>query len=263
MMNLLLFHRDLDTSLACLDAGVDGVVIDLETRGKAERQSGFDTEINAHSISTLASLRARTEQRLLCRLSCPEPELIEISRVIDAGADEVILPMLTSAKQAQDTCEKIGNACKITLMVETESMACEASKINALPIARVYVGLNDLQISRNSTSIFAPMQDGLLDRLRQDIDIPDFGFAGITLPSKGAPLRAKHLYNEMMRLGARFTFLRRSFYRDTAEISFATAVTQIRNGLKVAQMRRKEEIETDHQAMTQAVLALMEAGTNA
>lgn len=262
-MDLLLFHRDLDTSLACLDAGVDGIIIDLETRGKAERQSGFDTEINAHSISNLTDLRAKTGARLFCRLSSPDADASEIARVIEAGADEVIVPMLTSAEQTQRVCEQIGKACKITLMVETGSMAQEVSKINSLPIERVYVGLNDLHISRGTRSIFAPFQDGLLDSIRRDITTPKFGFAGITLPTKGSPLKALHLYNEMARLDAQFTFLRRSFYKDTAGISFAAAVTQIRNGFEAAQMRTKEEIEADHQEMIQAVAALTGASANA
>ncbi len=146
-MDLFLFHHDLDTSLVCLDAGVIGVIVDLESRGKAERQSGFDTEINAHSIETLASLRTRTDRRLLGRLSGPEPDVAEISQVIDAGADEVIVPMQASAKQAQSICEQIGKACKIMLMVETAALAREIRKIDALPAERVYVGLNDLRIS--------------------------------------------------------------------------------------------------------------------
>jgi len=50
-----------------------------------------------------------------------------------------------------------------------------------------------------------------------------FGFGGLTLPGYGDPLPGRSLYSEMARLDCRFTFLRRSFYRDLNGMDLAEA----------------------------------------
>ncbi len=58
-----------------------------------------------------------------------------------------------------------------------------------------------------------------------------------------------HLINEMARLGACFTFLRRSFYRDTERFTFAEALASIKDAFAVAHARTETQIEADRQSM--------------
>lgn len=133
-----------------MDARAAGVIVELESQGKQKRQLGFDTEINSHQIENLAALRRLIKGRLLCRVSQPEPDDREIKAVIDAGADEIIAPMLTSAAQVERLLRKVDGACQIVAMIETKAATIEIERIVALPVDRICVGLNDLNIDRGT-----------------------------------------------------------------------------------------------------------------
>jgi hypothetical protein len=253
--NLFLFHRDIDVSVACLEAGAAGVIVDLENWGKQQRQSGYDTEINDHGIADLCALRSRTDRPILCRVSQPDPDDQELSAVIGEGANEIIVPMLTSADQAERILFRVDGACKVTLMIETCGAVAEIKKIASLSADRIYVGLNDLRIDRGSPTIFTPLKDGLLDELRNSIGDLAFGFGGLTLPGHGSPLPGHHLYAEMARLGCGFTFLRRSFYRDAAHLDPAEALSAIRTAVQRYRCRSEAECQRD---AADAVLAVGE-----
>tara|TARA_R110002049_G_scaffold10127_3_gene50469 strand:+ start:180392 stop:181201 length:810 start_codon:yes stop_codon:yes gene_type:complete len=244
--DLLLFHRDLDVSAAYLEAGAAGVIVDLEIWEKRQRQSGYDTEINNHGIADLIALRGRTDQKVLCRVSRSDPDDHELSAVIGEGADEIIVPMLTSAAQAERFLRRVDGACKVTLMVETRGAVADIRDIATLPADRIYVGLNDLRIDRGSRTIFAPLADGLLEDMRDCCSDIAFGFGGLTLPGLGAPLPGHHLYAAMARLDCRFTFLRRSFYRDSVTLDPAEALRAIQADLQ--RYRRRSEVEQQNDA---------------
>lgn len=180
----------------------------------------------------------------------------EINAVIDAGADEIIVPMLTSTAQAERVLRRIDGACKVMLMIETRAAVAEIAQIADLPADRIYVGLNDLHIDRASNTIFAPLADGLLDTLHSHYQDRAFGFGGLTLPGLGAPLHGKHLYQEMARLECRFTFLRRSFYRDVAGLDFATSFKAIQAEMARYRKRSAAECQNDRVQAVQAVRAL-------
>lgn len=258
-MDLFLFHRTIETSIEALEAGVDGVIVDLESAGKARRQEGYDTEINTHSFETLEALRQACGGYILCRISGPEPEEFELERIVDLGADEIIVPMLTSVRQAERLFDMVGSSCQVTLMVETPQAVQNIEALCKLPAARIYVGLNDLRILRGTETIFTPLVDGVMGELRCKILDQQFGFGGLTLPDKGHPLAAMHLYREMARLGSGFTFLRRSFYRDCEGMTLKSAVTKIRAGLKAVSSRDPIHIQTDYQALREAILTLTES----
>jgi hypothetical protein len=253
---LLLFHRDLDVSAAYLEAGASGIIVDLEIWEKRQRQSGYDTEINDHSIADLIALRRRTDRHLLCRVSRSDPDDQELSAVIGEGANEIIVLMLTSAAQAERILRRIDGACKVTLMVETCGAVADIKNIAALPADRIYVGLNDLRIARGSRTIFTPLADGLLEDLRQSCRHISFGFGGLTLPGLGSPLPGHHLYAAMARLDCSFTFLRRSFYRDSIDLDPAEALNAIQSDVKKYRCRSEVEYQRDAADAVRTVLML-------
>lgn len=85
------------------DVSVDRIFLDLETRGKAERQANMDTVISHNSIDDVKKLSAvldRTE--LLVRVnSFYDGSREEINRVIDDGADIVMLPYFKTADEVK------------------------------------------------------------------------------------------------------------------------------------------------------------------
>ena len=95
-MALKLMYLTNDPKIAKIaqDVSVDRIFLDLETRGKAERQANMDTVISHNSIDDVKKLSAvldRTE--LLVRVnSFYDGSREEINRVIDDGADIVMLP---------------------------------------------------------------------------------------------------------------------------------------------------------------------------
>ena len=255
---LLLFHRDIAFSKECVAAGIDGLIIDFETKGKARRQDGFDTEINAHTLKDLEAVRDLTGARILCRTNAPGPESTkEIDQVLRAGADEIIVPMIRQLDEARAVIDAVAGAARITLMIETVESLKIAPDLCALPIDRIYVGLNDLHISRGTSTLFEPLIDGCLEAIRADVQGLQFGFGGITLRGQGHPLPVHHFVSDLARLNADFTFLRRSFYRDVVGHSPKAALDQMRADLCRARARNAGQISLEFSEMQTAVLAVI------
>jgi len=252
--DLYLFHRDIDFDLCCIDAGIDGLIIDLETRGKPERQMGFDTEINNHAIEDIYALKSRSSAKILCRINPLSTETeYELDTVLDSGADEIIVPMIHSLHQAEEIVERTAGRCDITLMVETREALHIVEDMCALPIHQLYVGLNDLAISRQSASIFLPLIDGQLDAIRISAMGTRLGFGGLTLPGSGNPLATSQLINEMARLDCAFSFLRRSFYRDIVGLEPASELSRLRAALTHAHSRQNSVIVSDRNSLQNEV----------
>lgn len=213
---LVLFSIDPGFIRRAASAGVSTVIVDWEFRGKRRRQRSADTEINRHTAADLRRVRLATDRHLICRINAFGPQSRrEVDLAIEAGADELLLPMVRTVEGVQRTLDLIGGRCALGILVET-SDACElAPELGRLPLSRAYVGLNDLAIDRGSPTIFSPLVDGTVERVRQWFEIP-FGFGGLTLPHRGEPIPCRLLIAEMARLRCQFSFLRRSFHRDIA-----------------------------------------------
>ncbi|MEM8792331.1 MAG: aldolase/citrate lyase family protein [Pseudomonadota bacterium] len=261
--DFLLFHRTLEQSEACRDAGVDGIILDLELHGKEQRQLGFDTEINTHQLDDISSVKTHVGGPVLCRVNGPSPATPqEIDAVLAAGADEVIVPMIRSLQDARLAVDAVAGRARVTLMIETAEALGIVEGLCALPVDRIYVGLNDLQISCGHASIFSPLANTALGRVRTSAGGLSFGFGGLTVPHRGHPLPARHLYGAMARLGCDFSFLRRSFYRDVDAADYQGAVDAMRREMVRAQSRVPAEVESDYLSLKQAV-AHMEAAHDA
>jgi HpcH/HpaI aldolase/citrate lyase family len=195
-------------------AGATGIVVDWERRGKSIRQRGEGTQINADTPGDLSRMRAATEGRLLCRINGYGPWTAgEVDDAVARGADEVLLPMVRTAEEVDRTLDLVAGRCGLGILVETRDGVARVAELAARPLSRVYVGLNDLRIDRGSDQLFAPLVDGTVVAVRAAVDRP-FGVGGLTLPEGGFPVPAWLLAAELVRLGADFTFLRRSFTAD-------------------------------------------------
>jgi hypothetical protein len=252
---LLLFSTDPVFVAEAVRAGVAGVVVDWERIGKHRRQDSWDTQINGDTAEDLRRVRAATDVRVLCRINgFGETTVAEIEEAIGAGADEILLPMVRSVDQVRTVLELVGGRADLGILVETVDAVYLAEQLGALPLRRVYVGLNDLAIDRNSANVFSAVVDGTVERVRRGVPVP-FGFAGLTRPDGGDPIPCRLLIGEMARLRCRFTFLRRSFHRDLRGRQVAVEVPRILESLREAARRTPEEVARDHEELAARVAA--------
>ncbi|WP_051809757.1 aldolase [Actinoplanes subtropicus] len=227
-----LFHTDPQVVAEATRAGVDGFVVDWERRGKRRRQAGQDTQINGDTLADLERVRSATAARVLCRVNGFGPwTRREIDAAVYAGADEVLLPMVTGTGEVDRALRFVGGRCGLGILIETRAGVAAAPGLGRRPLSRVYLGLNDLRIDRGSDNLFEPLVDGTADEVRSWVTGPLFGVAGLTLPDRGAPVPSRLIAAELVRLRADFTFLRRSFLADTAGKPLAPAVAVMRTHL--------------------------------
>ena len=215
-MDLFLFTTDAAWGRDVVAAGAAGLVVDWERRGKLRRQAGEGTQINGDTPADLSRVRAATPGRLVCRINGFGPwTAAEIDEAVDRGADEVLLPMVRSTDEVDRTLDLAAGRCPVGILVETQDAVDRAAQLARRPLARIYLGLNDLRIDRASSELFRPLVDGTVETVRAQAAMP-FGVGGLTLPGGGFPVPGDLLAAELIRTGADFTFLRRSFTADMA-----------------------------------------------
>jgi hypothetical protein len=134
-------------------------------------------------------------------------------------------------------------------------------ELAALPLSRVFVGLNDLAIERRSQSIFTALVDGTIDEIRSAFGTR-FGVGGLTLPEAGHPLPSRLICGELARVRCTFTFLRRSFRRDVSGRSLDVEVLRIREAVTEAFCRSNRQVYEDRNELVRAVLELDDAGSS-
>jgi hypothetical protein len=151
-----------------------------------------------------------------------------VEQALAGGARSVFLPMVRRPREVEELLACINGRCEAGILVETEEACACAPELARFRLDRVYVGLNDLAISRGSLSIFEPLVDGLADELRETFGAVNFGLAGLTDIDRGNPIPCRLLIAEIARLRCQFTFLRRSFKRDIAHGGLPRIVEGIR-----------------------------------
>jgi hypothetical protein len=254
--DLFLFSTDPATVVRHAAAGVDGFIVDWERIGKDARQAGADTEINPDTAEDLRRVRAATRARVLCRLNAFGPWTpSEMEDAVSGGADEVLLPMVRDPSEVAQAIGLAQGRCGVGILIETVDAVRAARDLARLPLGRVYVGLNDLAIERKSRSIFEPLVDGVVDGIRPFFEVP-FGLAGLTVPEGGEPIPCRLLVGAMARLGCSFSFLRRSWRRDTAGRDPTPAVARVRAALSSARRRDGGEVARDQADLAAAIRAV-------
>ncbi len=252
---LYLFSSRPDFIRESVAAGVAGVIVDWESRGKEARQEKWDTEINHGTPRDLEVVRQATDARVICRVNgFAETTAEEVEAAVSRGADEILLPMVRTTGEVEHVLRMAGGRCGVGILVETVAATRIAPELGRLPLSRVYVGLNDLAIERGLENIFESVADGTVERVREHFRVP-FGFGGATLPDRGHPIPARLLLAEMARLECAFTFLRRSFHADIRGRDVAVEVPRIYRALGDARKRAPSQRAADREALREAVAA--------
>ena len=167
-LDLFLFTVDPIFGRTALSAGISAFVVDWEQKGKTQRQVGFDTEINTDTVNDIRIMASQPGFRVVCRINSMGSQIQEeVDSAIEAGATVLILPMVETPREVERYMECVGGRVSAGILVETVVACSRAKEFASLGVDRVYVGLNDLSISRGRNNIFEPFIDGAVDRLRK------------------------------------------------------------------------------------------------
>lgn len=222
------------------DSGVDWIFIDLEINGKEERQGHLDTVISRHNIEDVRKIKnVLTKSELLVRVNpIYEDSKYEIDKVIDNGADIVMLPFFKTKNEVETFINYVNGRAKTCFLCETAEAVENIDEILELKgIDLIHIGLNDLHLAYKMNFMFELLADGTVEMLCNKFEakgIP-YGFGGIAQLGQG-DLPAESIIAEHYRLGSSMAILSRSFCNvnkidniKTVTDVFSRGVNEIRN----------------------------------
>ena len=274
-IKLMYITNDPAVALIAERSGVDRIFVDMEYIGKDLRQDGMNTVQNHHTLDDLKEIKkAVTKAEIMVRCNpihgategYPSSE-DEINEIIEGGADIVMLPFFKTADEVREFIRLVGGRAKTFPLVETiEAVGCIDEILEIEGIDEIYIGLNDLSLSRRQRFMFQPLADGMVDMLAEKFKakgIP-FGFGGIASLGKGM-LPSEYVICEHKRLGSTSAILSRSFCNvakitDLSEIDniFTDGVRNIREFEALCAKNTTEQFEKNHSELVLKVEEILE-----
>lgn len=216
-MPITLMYITNDPRIAAIaqDAGVDRVWVDMEYKGKEERQAGMNTVKSKHTVDDVKKLRPLlTNSALQVRVNPLDADSEkEINAVIEAGAEYIMLPMFRTRDEVERFISLVGGRAKTILLLETAEAAENLESYVDLPgIDEIHIGLNDLHLSYGKTFMFELLTDGTVERLAKVLRDHNvrFGFGGIARIGYGM-LPAEMILTQHYALGSQMAILSRGF----------------------------------------------------
>lgn len=273
MLKLMYITNNPRVALIAQKYGVDRIWIDLETLGKEDRQGNIDSVKSHHSVNDIKSIAPLlTTSEMLVRINpWNAGSKDEIERVIEAGADLIMLPMWKSVEEVNSFIKAVNGRVKTILLLETREAAdCLDEVLELGGFDEIHIGLNDLHLSYGLTFMFELLTNGVVESLCGKIrakGIP-YGFGGVAKIGEGT-LPAEKIIAEHYRLGSQRVILSRSFCDmekitslDEVEKLFKENIASLRNyetyvanADKSALLKNKEEVR---ECVRQIVASLSE-----
>jgi len=218
--------------------GVDWIWVDLEIRGKVERQGHLDTRISYHNIEDIKKIKESVHKsKIIVRINPIDMDSKEeIDKAINYGADIIMLPYFKTKKEVEEFIHCINGRVKTCLLFETPEAVKNIDKILSVPgIDYAHIGINDLHLGLKRTFMFSLVADGTVEAICnkfKEKKIP-YGFGGIAGLRHGL-IPAEYLLGEMYRLGSSISILSRSFCNvkgdyEKIEKIFREGIREIRN----------------------------------
>lgn len=249
-------------------AGVDRIFVDLEYIGKYIRQGGMDTVQSKHTFEDIKRIRENVSKaEILVRINpihdataeyCSSKE--EIDKVIECGADIVMLPYFKTAKEVKDFTFFVNGRARTMALIETpEAVECIDELLKNEQVDEMYIGLNDLSLGYGKKFMFELLADGTVDTLVEKFKNKkiSYGFGGLA-SLEGGLLPGSFVLEEHYRLGSECVILSRSFCNankidDVEEIKriFNEGVSKIREFETVCQNK------TDHEENRKRVFEIV------
>ena len=234
---------------------VDRIWIDLETRGKKERQGHVDSVKSYHKIADVSKIRNTiSKAQLLVRVNpLWEGSRSEINEVVSRGVDIIMLPMFRTADDAKQFVDLVNGRAKVLLLVETIDAEKNIDEIASVAgIDEIHIGLNDLHLAYGMKFMFELLANGQVEALTQTINshgLP-YGFGGIARLNEGM-LPARHVIDEHYRLGSSMAILSRSFFDSWIEHDIEEIERVFKFGMKEIREYEKQLITKSPEFFTQ------------
>ena len=113
-LTLMYITNKPDIALVAEESGIDWIFIDLEIKGKEERQGHLDTVISRHQINDIKPIKeVLTKSKLLVRVNpMNEESKEEIKTVIKEGAEIVMLPFFKNANEVKEFVSIVNKQAK-------------------------------------------------------------------------------------------------------------------------------------------------------
>lgn len=214
-LKLMILASDPRFAVEAQDAGIDRVFYDLEYIGKEARQRGRNTVKSFNNIDDIPKIREVLDKsELLVRINPIHAySKSEVEKVIEYGADIVMLPMVIDHHDVEHFIELVDGRAKVCIMIETAAAMARLDKILAVTgVDEIFIGLNDLHISMGLTFMFELLSDGIVEYIADKCNkagVP-FGFGGIARIGEG-DLPSDNILGEHYRLGSTSVILSRTF----------------------------------------------------
>ena len=218
-LHFMLITGDPETARAAELAGVERVFVDMESRGKEERQGHLSTHRASHTLEDVERVASSVDRaEVMVRVNPPGSETAdEVDAAIAAGAQRLMLPMFVSSAQVEEFLGQVDGRVPVTLLVETPAALTRLRLyLGQLGVQdQVHIGLNDLSLAAGLDFLFEPVAGGMLEepaRLCREAGVI-FGIGGVGRIGHG-DVPAEWILGEHLRLGSNWVILSRSF-RDT------------------------------------------------
>ncbi len=214
-ITLMYITNRVDVAQIAQEAGVDRIWIDLEVKGKEERQKGMNTVKSQHTIEDIKKIKPiLSTSQLMVRVNPMDVESEdEINQVIDAGAEYVMLPMFKKKEEVEQFLNFVDGRARTILLVETAEAAEGIETYIDLPgIDEVHIGLNDLHLAYKKDFMFELMADGTVDKITKVLNEHGvrFGVGGLARIGYGM-LPAEVILTHHYKIGSQMAILSRSF----------------------------------------------------
>ena len=254
MIDLLTITNDPDLAARADQLHGMRLFVDLERQGKAERQAGLNTFISTHCMDDVGRIKRVLRQSKLmvrvnpCQLDNVAASKAEVDEALAQGADLIMLPMFTNARQLQTFADMVDGRAPIVSLLETaDALETLDAWLDTPGLHEVYVGLNDLHLSLGCRFMFDPLRLGHVERVAVAVRARGirFGFGGIARASEGL-LPGRDVLAEHLRLGSQAVILSRTFNRTDSDTSFEDAVAELRKAERALMQRQPSELGQDH-----------------
>lgn len=257
----MLLTRDPGIAAEAAGAGVDRLFVDLEQRGKAERQRGRPTVLSGHTLDDVRAVRRRVpDTELLVRLEPPSAATrAEVDAAIAAGADVLMLPFFTEVAEVEAFVAAVRGRARTCLLVETAAALVRIDPLLAVQgVDEIHLGLNDLHAALGLRFMYEILAGGILDhvaaRVRAAPRRVRFGFGGGALLDAPHPVAPADVLREHVRLGSEMVILSKTFTGDARDVGELRAradlpreIGRIREVVAEAKRRTPGQIEADRQ----------------
>jgi hypothetical protein len=249
-LELVVFEHEIERAVVLHEAGLRSFMVDHENRGKERRQFGADTEINAAPFSAIGPLARLGGVCVHCRIDAwSEGGENDVEVAVAEGAARIYLPMVVGRAEVEAFLRKVDGRAEAAILIETREAVENIDEFADLPLDAVFVGLNDLAISRGEKFIFSSIRHGVVDRVRAALPEVKLGFAGVTCVDKGHPIPCRLLMSELAALEADFSFMRRSFRADIVGRSVPEELSRIADHWRTLRGRSPKQVLEDRAAL--------------